>query len=224
MNTSISEPVTVYVGEGLKRYAFGDGHPFGPDRHDRFWNEAVRRGLDKQVLIRDPVLCEEKDLRRFHDDAYIDFLKMSSIHGTGYLDSGDTPAFVGIYEAASYVTGSGLDAMHRIMSGELRRVFIPIAGLHHANRSSAAGFCAVSDIGVIIETLREQYEVSRVLYVDIDAHHGDGVFYSYESDPQIIIGDIHEDGRYLYPGTGHASETGKGEAQAMAFYLENTSS
>lgn len=210
----VSSPVEVgvYVGENLKRYAFGNNHPFGPDRHDAFWNEAVTSGLASQVQILAPVICDESDLERFHDEEYIQFLKKSSIRGTGFLDHGDTPVFPGIFEAASYVVGSDLDALDRMMRGEFNRIFIPIAGLHHCSRDSAAGFCAISDLGVLIQTLRKLYGIRRVAYVDIDAHHGDGVFYSFESDPDLIIGDIHEDGRYLYPGTGFAHETGRGDA------------
>ena len=93
------------------------------------------------------------------------------------------------------------------------RVLLPIAGLHHARRDSAAGFCVFNDPGVIIETLRKQYGIKRIAYVDIDAHHGDGVFYAFEDDPDLIFADIHEDGRFLYPGTGFAHETGKGTAK-----------
>ncbi|PZP51184.1 MAG: acetoin utilization protein AcuC, partial [Azospira oryzae] len=69
------------------------------------------------------------------------------------------------------------------------------------------------DTGVLIETLRRDYGIRRVAYVDIDVHHGDGVFYAYEADPDVAVADIHEDGRYLYPGTGHAHETGTGPAE-----------
>ena len=94
------------------------------------------------------------------------------------------------------------------MAGKARRAFIPIAGLHHATRTGAAGFCVFNDCGVVIETLKAA-GLERIAYVDIDAHHGDGVFYSYEDDPDVIFADLHEDGNYLYPGTGHAHETGK---------------
>ena len=73
-----------------------------------------------------------------------------------------------------------------------------------------------NDCGVIIEALRSEYGVRRVAYVDIDAHHGDGVFYSFEDDPDLIFADIHEDGHYLYPGTGRVEETGTGAARGMA--------
>ena len=91
---------------------------------------------------------------------------------------------------------------------------MPIAGLHHAARDRAAGFCVFNDCGVAIELLRKQSGLARVAYVDIDAHHGDGVFYAFEDDASVIFADMHEDGRYLYPGTGSAEETGRGAAQA----------
>ena len=96
--------------------------------------------------------------------------------------------------------------------GRCRRTFQPIGGLHHARRDGSAGFCVFNDLGVAIETLRAQYSIQRVAYIDIDVHHGDGVFYAYERDPDLIFADVHEDGRYLYPGTGRADETGKGKA------------
>jgi len=98
------------------------------------------------------------------------------------------------------------------MAGRARRAFIPIAGLHHAARGGAAGFCVFNDCGVAIEILRRKYALERVAYVDIDAHHGDGVFYGFEADPAVLVADLHEDGRYLYPGTGHSDETGVGPA------------
>ncbi len=204
--------VCVYYGDALGRYGFGEGHPFGPDRIDAFWKEAVRQGLDKKVAVGSPVMCTEEEIARFHTRDYIERVKQLSKTGAGYLDYGDTPAFKGMYEAASYVVGSDLDAMHQVFSGDTRRVFVPIAGLHHARRDSAAGFCVFNDIGVLIEALRAVHGIRRVAYVDIDAHHGDGVFYAFEDDPDLILADIHEDGRYLYPGTGSSDETGTGSA------------
>jgi acetoin utilization protein AcuC len=99
------------------------------------------------------------------------------------------------------------------MAGEARRSFQPIGGMHHARRGRSAGFCVFNDLGGVIDTLREQYGIRRIAYVDIDVHHGDGVFYSYEADPDLVFADIHEDGRFLYPGTGSAEETGRGEAE-----------
>jgi acetoin utilization protein AcuC len=99
------------------------------------------------------------------------------------------------------------------MSNRAKRAFIPIAGLHHAARDRAAGFCVFNDCGVAIEILRRKYALRTIAYVDIDAHHGDGVFYAFEADPDLVFADFHEDGRYLYPGTGAADETGTGAAR-----------
>ncbi len=141
---------------------------------------------------------------------------------------GDIPVMVdmaaGIYlrtqnRGQQLVVGSVLDALARIMDGTCRRAFVPIAGLHHATRDSAAGFCVFNDCGVAIETLRQIYGLQRVAYVDIDAHHGDGVFYSFEADPDLAFADLHEDGRYLYPGTGGAEETGSGAGHGMKLNL-----
>lgn len=205
--------VFLYYGEDLARYGFPEGHPFGVDRQEAFWLEARRQGLDAMVAICDPVMATRLEIERFHTSDYVDRVILLSALGMGYLDYGDTPAFPGAYEAASCVVGSALDGLKRVMEGECLRTFQPIGGLHHARRSTAAGFCVFNDLGVVIETLRQEYGIRRVAYVDIDVHHGDGVFYSYESDPDLIFADIHEDGNYLYPGTGFADETGKGRAR-----------
>jgi acetoin utilization protein AcuC len=203
----------VYVSESLGAYGFPEGHPFGPDRLAAFWNEMRARGLDRRVEIGEPRPCRESDLLRFHTPAYVERVRQQSETGTGYLDLGDTPAFPGVYEAASTVVGSVLDGLDWLLKQNGRRVFVPIAGLHHARRDGAAGFCVFNDIGCAIEAARAVHGRQRIAYVDIDAHHGDGVFYSFEDDPDLIFADLHEDGRYLYPGTGRADETGRGAAR-----------
>jgi len=202
----------VYIGDDLARYGFGQGHPFGPDRLDAFWKHAQAIGLDRRVTQCVPVTTGRDAIERFHTRAYVDRVIEQSASGEGFLDCGDTPAFQGIYESACFVVGSVLDAVEGLMTGVCRHAFVPIAGLHHAQRNSAAGFCVFNDCGVAIETLRSRYGLQRIAYVDIDAHHGDGVFYSFEDDPQLIFADLHEDGRFLYPGTGRVEECGKGAA------------
>ncbi|MBF0158879.1 MAG: acetoin utilization protein AcuC [Magnetococcales bacterium] len=204
--------VSVHIGDEIGRYGFGDHHPFGPHRMRVFWDEAQRQGLHMLVRLCDPVAADQSILELFHKNGYVEQVKRQSVTGSGYLDDGDTPAFVGVYQAASHVVGSVVDAVDSLMSGRYRRAFIPIAGLHHARPERASGFCVFNDCGVAIRVLRQQFGVRRVAYVDIDAHHGDGVFYPFEEDPDLIFADIHEDGRYLYPGTGHADETGRGAA------------
>lgn len=209
----LAEGAAIYLGEGLARYNFGESHPFGPRRLGAFERAFRARGLDRCCTVRAPVMAAEEAVVRFHTPDYIARVRHLSVTGSGYLDYGDTPAFEGVYEAAATVVGSVLDGVRGIMAGEWPRAFVPIAGLHHARRNSAAGFCVFNDCGVAIETLFGDYGLGRVAYVDIDAHHGDGVFYAFEDDSRLIFADIHQDGHTLYPGTGFAYETGQGAAR-----------
>ena len=133
-------------------------------------------------------------------------MQARSASGEGYLDGGDTPAFRGIFEAACDVVGASLVATDAVMAVSASRAFVPIAGLHHAGRAHAAGFCVFNDCGVVIEHLKRVHGLARIAYVDIDAHHGDGVYYGFEDDPALIFADLHEDGEFLYPGTGAAAK------------------
>jgi acetoin utilization protein AcuC len=213
--TTHGASVTCLVaGERVARYAFGDGHPFGPDRHDAFFRELQATGLEGRLLMLAPRRATRDELLLFHRPEYVDLVEARSASGEGYLDAGDTPAFKGMYEAACDVVGATLVAADALMSGQARRAFVPIAGLHHAGRGHAAGFCVFNDCGVVIEYLRRAHGLERIGYVDIDAHHGDGVFYAFEEDPAVVFADLHEDGRFLYPGTGSADEQGKGPARS----------
>ena len=202
----------VYLGDELAAYNFGNNHPFGPMRHAVFKKEFEAQHLNECVDILSPAQASQDTIELFHSHDYVEKVKELSKLGTGYLDQCDTPAFIGMFEAAAAVVGSVCEAIDHLMSGKYKHAFIPIAGLHHARRNIAAGFCVFNDCGIAIEYLRDQYNISRVAYIDIDAHHGDGVFYSYEDDPDLIFADLHEDGQFLYPGTGDIDETGKGIA------------
>ena len=203
----------VYLGEELAAYGFGHDHPFCPKRHQVFEQAFYKQSLHEKVDVLAPQTIEQNVLELFHSHDYVEQVKQQSRLGTGFLDQGDTPAFVGMFEAASFVTGSVCNAVDRIINNEYQRAFIPIAGLHHARRHIAAGFCVFNDCGIAIEYLRHQHNIQRISYIDIDAHHGDGVFYSFEEDPELIFADLHEDGRFLYPGTGAENEAGKGLAK-----------
>ena len=211
-NDATANPVFVYKGDALANYGFGDDHPFGLDRHEAFQIELAGAGLGSSIEYAGTRRASVNELSLFHSADYIDFIAKKSAEGTGFLDGGDTPAYAGIFDTASDVAGTTLAAVDAVMSGATPRAFSPIAGLHHAGREHAAGFCVFNDCGIAIEYLRQKHGLARIAYVDIDAHHGDGVFYGFEDDPDIIFADLHEDGRYLYPGSGAAEETGKGAA------------
>ena len=207
------QPTALLIaGPQIAAYGFPAGHPFGPDRHDAFMRELMRSPCLPRLERRAARPATRAELEYFHTPAHLDRVMAASRAGHGFLDAGDTPAFPGVYEAAANVVGGTLTALAAILEGPLPRAFIPVAGLHHAGRDHAAGFCVFNDCGVAIEAARRHYGLTRVAYIDIDAHHGDGVFYAFEDDPDVADADVHEDGRHLYPGTGDRHETGRGPA------------
>ena len=209
----------LFLSPQLGRYGFPEGHPLSADRQGAFWRGACARGLDRKAVLAESPPASRKEIGRFHTREYIKRVAEASRRGSGYLDYGDTPAFPGCYEIAAHVVGAALEGARRIMAGAARRSFQPIGGLHHARRAGAAGFCVFNDPGILIETLRAAHGVRRVAYVDIDVHHGDGVFYAFEDDPDVVCVDIHEDGQFLYPGTGSVHETGSGAAEGTKLNL-----
>ena len=205
--------VAIISGQALADYHFGEKHPFGPLRLQAFLDGLHQQNLTQQLEWLEPVSCHLQSLLSFHTVEYLEKLKFMSESGEGFLDHGDTPARHGIYEAGSAIVGSVLNMVDRIMAGQHRRGFVPIAGLHHGYRDHCSGFCVFNDCAIAIQHLRKKHQLQKILYVDIDAHHGDGVFYNYESDCNLYVVDFHEDGKFLYPGTGDADETGTGPAK-----------
>ena len=201
------------VGEVLGRYGFPDGHPLGIDRQAAFLVHARALGLDRRVdLLPEGGAATDEELARFHTPGHIARVRNAVLSGLTHLDDGSTPVFDGVHNVAATVVGSALRGVDAMMRGRQRCVFQPIGGFHHAARARASGFCVYNDVGVVIETLRAVHNVRRVAYVDIDAHHGDGVFDAFEDDPDVIIADVHESGEHLFPGTGAADQTGRGAA------------
>ena len=214
----------VFHGEALARYGFGGLHPLGTDRLDAFWGKLQSEKI-ANIVVEEPALGTDQDALSFHDKEYVDLVRVSSKRGGVLLDRGDTQAFKGVFEASLYVVGSTLAALDYVVAGRDRsgrkidHAFNPIGGLHHARSDTAGGFCVFNDIGIAILSARKKHGIKRIAYVDIDAHHGDGVFYEFEDDPLLFFADIHEDGRHLYPGTGSALETGKGKAAGTKINL-----
>ena len=206
--------ILVIKDDNIASYGVGDDQPFGLDRHGAFHHYLTDSSVSSLVhLVASGYIAVRADIERFHTSEYIDRVIAQCQLGKGFLDNGDTPAIQGLYESSLAVVGASLFVTEEIISGRFRSAFVPIAGLHHARRNSAGGFCVFNDIGVVIEALREIHGINRIAYIDIDAHHGDGIYYSFEEDPDLIFVDVHEDGRFLFPGTGFPEEIGTGLAK-----------
>jgi acetoin utilization protein AcuC len=213
---------SILLGDELAKYGFGNSHPFNNNRMEAFWNKFKELVPDRSLVeVVEPSSANEDDILSFHDKSYVDLVKQYSQIGSGYLDAGDTPAYKGVFEAAATAVGASLKALDTVVEGTngIRHSFNPIGGLHHAYRGNASGFCVFNDIGIVILRARHKYGLDRVAYVDIDAHHGDGVYYEFERDPLTFIADVHEDGKYLFPGTGSREERGIGEAEGTKLNL-----
>jgi acetoin utilization protein AcuC len=207
---------SVLFGDKLSKYGFGTSHPLNNNRLVAFWNKFKELVPDRSLVeVLEPTTASEEEILSFHDKPYVDLVKRYSQLGSGYLDAGDTPVYSGVFEAAATVVGSSLKALEAVIEERStpKHAFNPIGGLHHAYRGNASGFCVFNDIGVVIQRARHEYGLDRIAYIDIDAHHGDGVYYEFEWDPRIFIADVHEDGKYLFPGTGSREEKGKGDAE-----------
>ena len=162
-----------------------------------------------------PRSATREELLLFHHDEYLKLVKKMSEQGSGFLDMGDTPAFKGCYEASALGAGASLVAADLVMSGEVSYAMNIAGGLHHAHPDRASGFCIFNDPALTIAYLKKRYGLERILYLDVDAHHGDGVMYGFYSDPSLLDIDFHESGHHLFPGTGFTEETGEGKGKGL---------
>jgi acetoin utilization protein AcuC len=161
--------------------------------------------------------AEEEDLATFHSREYLSMLRQANnghLRGDAYaygLGPGDNPVFPGLYDWSLLATGATLQAVDFVARGEGEIAFNIAGGLHHAMRSRASGFCYIND--PVIGILRLLKMGKRVAYIDIDAHHGDGVQAAFYQTNQVLTISLHESGYSLFPGTGFEYEIGEGEGE-----------
>jgi acetoin utilization protein AcuC len=196
---------------GFERNGFPQNHPM---KKERVW--LTFRALEKAGVLRELSLLKinepssEDVIETFHEKSYVDFVKKMSEIGAGLLDYGDTPAFPHCYDISALVVQGSLSAADKLT--DFDHTVNLYGGLHHAMPSRASGFCIFNDVSITIKHLLNQ-RISRIAYIDIDAHHGDGVMYGFYSEPKVLNIDFHEDGRHLFPGTGFIHEMGEGQAE-----------
>jgi acetoin utilization protein AcuC len=203
--------------DGFVNYNLGPLHPLRPIRVRLTFDLIRSKGLldDDTVEVVKARSATQDEIQLFHENRYVSLVEQFSEKGSGLLDAGDTPAFKGCFEATSLVVGASLVGADMVMNGKLSHSFNPSGGLHHAHRERASGFCIFNDPAIVVSYLKSKYHLKRLLYLDIDAHHGDGVMYGYYDDPTLLDIDFHESGHYLFPGTGFPDETGKGDARGL---------
>ncbi|OGK82124.1 MAG: hypothetical protein A2X52_06325 [Candidatus Rokubacteria bacterium GWC2_70_16] len=215
----------VIYSDEWRRFDYGPEHPLRMERLGLTWR--LMEGYGLTALQRAKVLAPEpagvEAVGRFHGREYIETLRAASAgdwvpHAARFgLGPGDNPIFPGLWEAAQLVAGGSLLAATLVGEGEVDRAFHFAGGLHHAMPDRASGFCYVNDAVLAILALRQRG--LRVAYVDIDAHHGDGVQFAFYADPNVLTISTHERGDRLFPGTGFVEELGEGPGLGFSVNL-----
>lgn len=199
-------------------YKFRPDHPFNPRRLELAVSLIEALGLidGTQARVVAPRVATDAELLAVHSREYLDAVRRFSggADRAGAMRYGlgtdDTPIFPGMHEITSLVAGATIRAAELVMGGEVKRAFSICGGLHHAHRDRASGFCVYSDLAAAIAWIRREHG-GKVLYIDYDAHHGDGVQGIFYEDPDVMTLSLHESGRYLFPGTGFVDELGEGD-------------
>ncbi|MDQ3941412.1 MAG: acetoin utilization protein AcuC [Actinomycetota bacterium] len=165
----------------------------------------------------------DAEIMAVHDDDFVTTVKGiddGTIPERGGLEYGlgtpDDPIFAHMHRASAAVCGASITAAEAVAGGRYEHAFNPAGGLHHARRREASGFCIYNDPAAAIAKVLELRPDWRVLYVDVDVHHGDGVQWIFYEDPRVLTVSLHQSGRFLYPGTGFEDETGAGDARGTS--------
>jgi acetoin utilization protein AcuC len=210
--------IFIYSSE-LEKYHYPSEHPFNTVRAKKVRETVKSMGLlsgrgRSEVA---PVAAERVVLKKFHTARYLHALKKAS---DGHVDaealkmgigSPDCPIFKGLYDYAVLATGGTLTAAKMILAGQADIGFNPSGGYHHAGPELASGFCYINDVALACIVLAENSK--RILYLDVDVHHGDGVANAFYERSDVMTISFHENPKTLFPGTGFEDEIGKGEGK-----------
>ena len=197
-----------------RRYDLGANHPFKAIRPEATKSLLEHAKLLDASAIIAPENATLEDALSVHARAYVNRVIAASRgepvpdHLEYGIGTSDTPIFAHMHEATLGVVGATLTAAKLVAGGTFARALNLAGGLHHAHKDKGSGFCVYNDLSVAIAHLRSRG--LRVAYLDVDAHHGDGVQFLHFDDPNVLTISLHETGRYLFPGTGHTYELGRG--------------
>lgn len=216
--------VAYFYDPEVGNYHYGPGHPMKPHRLSVTHSLVLNYDLHHAMSVYRPSPASSQDITKWHDEDYIKFLqKVSPLnapnfnrHLNRFNVGNDCPIFDGMFEFCARYTGASLEAARRLGAGEHEVAINWSGGLHHAKRSEASGFCFVNDIVLAINELLKTF--ARVLYIDIDIHHGDGVQEAFYLTDRVMTLSFHKYGQNFFPGTGDLFEIGSGPGK---FYSVN---
>ncbi len=222
----MSGPACVVFDPTLTDYDFGPEHPMSPLRVDltvllaRELGVLAEEGRPGGLPTVAAPMASDELLATVHEPAYVEAVKLvgkdpSRVNEERGLGTADNPAFAGMHEASAHIVGATVEAARQVWTGAVLHAANISGGLHHAMPDKASGFCVYNDVAVGIRWLLEQ-GAERIVYVDVDVHHGDGVERVFYDDPRVLTISLHETGQMLFPGTGFPSDTGGRGAEGSA--------
>ena len=200
--------------DAFVRYDFGPRHPMRQVRALLARDLAASLGVLATMQCGTPKPADDQLLGLVHELRYVNTLREDPVFAAG-VGPPDNPPFPDMHEAAALIVGGTVAAARAVWQGEAEHAVNLAGGLHHAMRSRASGFCLYNDPAVAIADLLD-HGAERIAYVDIDAHHGDGVQAAFDADPRVVTISLHESGDALFPGTGAPTEVGHGPGEGYA--------
>ena len=211
----------------LSRHELRSDHPMRPVRL-RYTYELLQEysAFDHpDAVLHDPRMATDQELLWLHTTEYVAAVKALGSDATDNIDAarfgfstqGDNPVYPNMFEAAALSTGASLVAAEMVSNKTVDAAFNISGGLHHAGANQASGFCVFNDPALAVHYFLSQGH--RVAYVDIDAHHGDGVQEAFYNDERVLTISIHESGQWLFPGTGSVAEMGEGSGRGFSVNL-----
>ncbi|KAH9255449.1 hypothetical protein BASA81_006568 [Batrachochytrium salamandrivorans] len=226
--------VAYYYDSSAPNHHYGPGHPMKPQRMRLAYELVLSYGLDRQMDMLQSRRASQAELVRYHDPDYINFLaKVAPMHtgSSGYYgeknrqsvnydvdeaaklynvgEQSDCPLFDGLFEFIQFSCGGSIDAAKRLNANKSEICINWAGGLHHAKKTEASGFCYGNDIVLAILELLTVHH--RVLYIDIDVHHGDGVEEAFYYSNRVMTCSFHKFGQEFFPGTGDLNDVGGDE-------------
>jgi acetoin utilization protein AcuC len=217
------EYIAIVYSPALASYDFGPEHPLQPSRYELTMLLLETLGWldDPRLHFEEPRPASITELLTVHTYPYVQAVARAQDIARGEkapmdlvlygLGTEDDPLFETICDGPALYTGASIQAMQAVLGGRAIHAYNPAGGMHHAMKSRAAGFCVYNDCAAAIAAALA--EGHRVAYVDLDAHHGDGVQAAFYEDPRVLTISVHESGQFLFPGTGEIDETGSGEGR-----------
>jgi acetoin utilization protein AcuC len=218
--TEPTDRATLVFDEHLTQYNFGESHPMAPVRIELTMELADELGIVDGLDVVGAQPATDDELNLIHSASYIERVHKLSDHPT-YTDltiglgGDDNPVFAHMHEASALIAGASVEAARRVWTGAAPRAVNISGGLHHAMPGNASGFCIYNDVALAIRWLLDN-GAQKVAYIDVDAHHGDGVQKMFWNDPRVLTISIHEGPQSLFPGTGFSTEIGGEGAEGSA--------